>query len=64
MNNDTAVIKQIGENQDKQLNSLQGKNSAIESIIKEQKLGFFQLLLMGVVAIIIWIFGLAVIIMI
>jgi len=46
------------------LNSLQGKNNAMEAIIKEQKLGFFQLLWMGVVAIIAWILGLAVIIII
>lgn len=34
LSNDTVVIKQIGENQDKQLNSLQNKNTTMEQIIK------------------------------
>jgi uncharacterized membrane protein len=58
------VIKQIGESQDKQLNSLQSKTNSMEQIIKEQKLGFFQLIGMGIFAVVIWILALMVIIIV
>ncbi len=64
MNNDTTIIKKIGDSQDKQLNSLQNKNKSMEEIIKEQKLGFFQLLWMGIIAVLIWVLGLMVIIIV
>jgi hypothetical protein len=64
LNNDTTIIKKIGDSQDKQLNSLQNKNKSMEEIIKEQKLGFFQLLWMGIIAVLIWVLGLMVIIIV
>lgn len=58
LNSDTTVIQKISDSQDKHLGSLQSKNNSMEAIIKEQKLGFFQLIGMGVFAIVIWIIGL------
>lgn len=61
---DNGVIKKIGESQDKHLVSLQSKNTSMEQIIKEQKLGFFQLIGMGIFAIVLWVIGLMLIIII
>jgi hypothetical protein len=58
LNGDTLIIKQIGDSQDKHLYSLQNKTKVMKDIIKDQKLGFFQLIFMGIAALLMWAFGL------
>jgi hypothetical protein len=64
LNGDTLVIKQIGESQDKHFDMLTNKTDAVRKIIKDQKLGFFQLIGMSVIALIFWILGLMLILII
>ena len=61
---DTDVISDINNKQDRQLNSLQKKSESMKEIIKNQNIGFFQLLAMGIIGIALWIFGLFVILII
>ena len=61
---DSKVIEDIGRQQDKQLDSLQDKNRAMREIISEQRIGFFQLLAMGIIGMVAWLFGMIVIIIV
>lgn len=61
---DSDVINEINVKQDRQLTSLQKKSESMKDIIKNQNIGFFQLLAMGIIAIALWIFGLFVILII
>lgn len=61
---DNDVIDEINFKQDKQLTSLKTKSQTLKEIIKDQKIGFFQLVAMGIIAIALWIFGLFIILII
>lgn len=62
--NDEKVIDDIGKMQDKQIDSLQSKSQAMNEIISQQRIGFFQLVGMGIIAILAWLFGMMVIIIV
>lgn len=62
--NDEKVIDDIGKIQDKQIDSLQNKTEAMKEIIESQRIGFLQLMVMGVVAILLWLFGMIVILVV
>lgn len=62
LHKDTSVIDEIGKSQDSVEGSLKSKSDTMRDIINEQKIGLFKLIVMGIIAGLMWMFGLIVII--